>query len=80
MISKYFYVMDENLDFINSWQDENDARHDAAQYAEENEVTCAVMLRVPVAGFPELRCVAIFEDGTGRCLWETDVYTPELVG
>ena len=79
-IERVYWVMDDELNFVVSERDEGEARQIAAQYAENHEITTAVMLRVPVAGFPELRAIAVFEDSTGRCVWETDVYTPELVG
>lgn len=80
MIERVFYIMDADLDYVDSTRDESTAREKAGQYAENHGMTTAVMLRVPVAGFPELRAVAVYEEGTGRCLWETEVYTPELVG
>lgn len=78
MIEKMFYVYDPELSLHSSYRNEDDAREAACEKAMNEEWPCAVMLRVPVADFPELRAVAIFDE-SGRCIWENDVYTGELV-
>lgn len=78
MIEKMFYVYTPELELITSYTSEDDAREHAVSAAMDQEWPIAVMLRVPVADFPELRAVAIYDE-SGRCIWENDAYMPELV-
>lgn len=79
MIRSIFEIYDDDLDFKNSFvNDQRAAEMFATQHAEEYGIRIAVMLRVPVADFPELRVIAVY-DAEGRQVWSSDVYEPELV-
>lgn len=73
-----YEVYNADLEFQWSSKKLAEAQEYAAQHAEEYEYPYAVMLRVPIAGFHELRAVNVYDE-QGRCTWETDVYQPELV-
>jgi hypothetical protein len=78
--STYYIFTWDGDNFEQSWstRDRQKALEHAVGVAEENEIMSSVMLRVPIAGFPELRAISVYAED-GRCVWETDVYTPELV-